>query len=122
MARQKGASAVLALLAAVAGMLLLGLLLDLGHLAVQRTRLDAAVEAAARAVHRACPPGAAGCVDPVASQYLQANLPRAELEIATYDASGVHIRSYIVAPYYFGALWDMPPAILQSEFRLGLFP
>lgn len=119
--RQDGQAAVLALVAALLGFLALGLVFDIGLMAVQRTRLDHAAEAAARAAARACQDvtvaaAGANCPLETAEQYLHANLPAAQVDAVQLAPSGVvTVGASLLVEHPFAALWNAPPARLVAQ-------
>lgn len=106
--------AVIFVLVTIACMLVLGLLADAGWVAVQRTRLDHAADAAAHAAAKACH-GDGECAAQTAYRYLRANLPGAHLEQVAYTSQGkVAVRASLIVPLAFSALWKQGPLTLQT--------
>lgn len=121
MSRQGGQAAVLALVFVLLGILVLGLVIDLGLLSMQRSRLDHATEAAARAVARACrgetmATAGADCPAKTAERYLHANLPDAQVEDVRVEAGGrVTVGASLVVEHPFAVLWHAAPSRLVAQ-------
>lgn len=120
MSSQGGAAAVLALVLVLAGIAVAGVILDIALVAIQRTRLDYAAEAAARGAVLACRGGGGECLAGAARRYLSANMPNARLDHVTADPPGrVTVRASAAAPRGLGVLWAAPPERLAAEFTLA---
>lgn len=106
------------LLLMLAGMVVLGLLMDLGVVLVQHARLESATEAAAHAALHACATGSqphGPCAERVAAAYLQANYPGAVLEAILVTAPArVEVRAWATAGPLFGSILGASPLQIRS--------
>lgn len=104
------------LLLMLAGMTVLGLLMDLAVVTMQHARLDGATEAAAHAALHACATKLdAGCAGAVAAGYLQANYPEAILEeILVVEDARVEVRASATAGRVFGSILGAAPFQIRS--------
>lgn len=117
---QRGAAAVLTLVLAVVSIVLMGILLDIGLMAVVRERLDQATEAAARAAVQACAPADEACLRATAEQYLKANLDPASIDSLTVELTGrLVLASSVDVPLVFSSLFGSPPAHLDAKVAMA---
>lgn len=101
-------------------MVVLGLLIDFGVVAIQRTRLDSATEAAAHAALYSCTAQNnlnQACAEAAAEGYLLANFPGAALEGVVVTApAGVTVSASVQARRVFGEALRAAPMQIQSAF------